>query len=93
MIFPTEKKKILKMYKLAEMQITKHFLTSIFLRKFHWIQGRHGRFLEGKDAIVAATSLAAAISQNPAKSQALAALPLVAVLEFLIHYRDQPYIK
>ena len=49
-------------------------------------QGRHCRFLAGKDAIVAAISPAPplpplfSVSQNPAKDQALAALPPVAAL-------------
>ena len=50
------------------------------------LQGHHGRFLAGKDAIVAATSPARrhcrpfSISQNLAKDQAYAALPPVAAL-------------
>ena len=46
-----------------------------------WIdfQGRHSSFLTGKDAIVAPTPLFS-ISQNPAKDQALAALPPVVAL-------------
>ena len=59
------------------------------------MQDGHGRFLAGKDAIVAVTSPARRcrrrflFSQNPAKDQALAALPPVAAYEnllaFLLH--------
>ena len=65
------------------------FLDS-FLNLNCYNQGRHGRFLAGKDAKVATTSPVChhctalpppfSISQNPAKDQALVALSPVAAL-------------
>ena len=52
------------------------------------VQGCHGRFLAGKDAIVAVTSpaLPFSIFQNPGKDQALVALPPVAALNHALLY-------
>jgi hypothetical protein len=51
------------------------------LHQYKYLQGRHGRFLAGKAALVALLLPPPFfISQNPAMAQALAALPLVAVL-------------
>jgi 4-amino-4-deoxy-L-arabinose transferase-like glycosyltransferase len=66
-------------------------------------QGRHCRFLAGKDALVVATSLPLpllpllppptflfSISQNPVKGQALVALPPVAAL-MTVNKRELTY--